>query len=315
MRWESRVTGGLRLMRFAALLAIVALMAACRPTDEGRAPADGDRELRVITSGGFAAAYDLLEPWAEDVLGIPLITEYGSSSGGAPGSIPVRLERGEQFDVIILSRSSLDRLTEEGEVRPDSRVDLVRSTIGMMVRRGEPRPDISSPEAFGRALVAAEAIGYSASASGTYLSTVLWPKMGIWEKLEPKARRVIGERVAAVVARGDVEVGFQQISEILPNESVELVGPIPDELQKVTTFSAGILERAHNAEDAKRLIDFLSSRSVTETIESTGLIPVLLEEDGAGSPAGLLDKGAESSVTEIPRTDSSPAAVDLESVP
>lgn len=232
------------------------------------------REIRVFTSGGFTAAYNILAPEFEKTTGINIITSYGASSGGAPDSIPSRLSRGEAADIIILSRSSLDRLTESGEVVPGSRVDLVRSSIGMAVRSGAPMPDISTTESFIEAMIAAESIGYSASASGTYLSTVLFPRLGIWEQIEPKSKRILSERVGTVVARGEVEIGFQQISEILPIDGIDYVGPIPDDVQKVTTFSTGITTRAENPADAQALIDFLSSAAVVDTIASTGLEPV-----------------------------------------
>jgi molybdate transport system substrate-binding protein len=236
------------------------------------------REIRVITSGGFTAAYNILAPEFERATGIKLITSYGASSGGAPDSIPSRLSRGEAADIIILSRSSLDRLTTSGEVVPESRVDLVRSSIGLAVRAGAPAPDISSTESFVAALLAAESIGYSASASGTYLSTELFPRLGIWQEIEAKSERIVSERVASVVARGDVQIGFQQISEILPIEGIDFVGPIPSAVQKVTTFSAGITTRAENLRDAKALIDYLTSVEVANTITDTGLEPVVLEE-------------------------------------
>jgi tripartite-type tricarboxylate transporter receptor subunit TctC/ABC-type molybdate transport system substrate-binding protein len=280
MRLNRTAVSGPPLVSLVAALVTGGLTVACESADDSqpRIPSGEAREVRVVTSGGFSAAYDLLKDQAEETLGIRLHTERGASSGGALSSIPVRLERGERFDVIILSRSSLDRLTDERKVRPKSRVDLVRSTIGMAVKSGAPKPDIGSREAFVRTLMEAESIGYSASASGTYLSTVLWPEMGIWEQLRPKSTRILGERVAAVVARGDVQIGFQQVSEILPIEGADFVGTIPDELQKVTTFSAGILERADNREDAERLIRFLASRSAAATIESTGLEAVVLED-------------------------------------
>lgn len=249
--------------------------AAQTPNDRGGASAsDATAPLHVITSGGFAAAYDLLAPGFEEATGISLDTEHGASSGGAPDSIPVRLERGERFDVIILSRPSLDELTGRGFVRPDTRTDLVRSSIGMAVRAGAPAPDISTPERFVQTLLAAGSIGYSASASGTYLSTVLFPKLGLWGTLEPKSVRVVSERVAAVVARGEVEIGFQQISEILPIEGASFVGPIPDEYQQVTTFSAAVTSRSRQPTAARRLIDFLSSSDAAATIAATGLEPV-----------------------------------------
>lgn len=240
--------------------------------------------VQVMTSGGFTAAYQILGPEFEQSSGTKLETAYGASSGGARDSIPERLARGEPADVIILSRSSLDRLTEAGEVRGDTRIDLVRSRIGMAVREGAPHPDISTTDAFVEALLAAESLGYSASASGTYLSTDLFPQLGIWERIEDKSVRVVSERVGAVVARGDVEIGFQQISELLPIEGIDYVGPIPNELQKVTTFSAGITTKARSPEAAAALLQFLSSPDVAEAIAATGLSPVVTELEPSAQP-------------------------------
>ncbi len=256
-------------------------IASCQPSSDhtsGDESATADiSEIRVITSGGFTEAYNILAPEFEQATGIMLVTSYGASSGGAPDSIPSRLSRGEATDIIILSRSSLDRLTDSGEVVPESRVDLVRSSIGLAVRAGAPAPDISSTESFVEAMLAAESIGYSASASGTYLSTELFPRLGIWDEIEPKSKRILSERVATVVARGEVQLGFQQISEILPIEGIDFVGPIPSTVQKVTTFSAGITTRAENSTDAHALINYLSSVEVADTITNTGLEPVVLE--------------------------------------
>ena len=263
-----------------SMVALLVCLASCQlPQRPGHAPSETARtqEVRVVTSGGFAAAFDILAPGFEEQTGLTLITAYGSSSGGAIDSIPMRLERGEDFDVIILSQSSLNNLTERGHVRPDSRTDLVRSSIGMAVREGAEVPDISTVELFHKTLFEAKSIGYSASASGTYLSTVLFPRLGIWEELAPKSQRILSERVAAVVARGDVEIGFQQVSEILPIPGARFVGPIPAEYQRVTTFSTGIVESARNPVGAKQLVDYLSSTGVVETIAQTGLEPVAAE--------------------------------------
>ncbi len=262
-------------------ISLAIFVASCQPSTDPTANNEsivaGTREIRVITSGGFAAAYDILAPEFEQATGIKLITSYGSSSGGAPDSIPSRLSRGEATDIIILSRSALDRLTDSGEVVAESRVDLVRSSIGLAVRAGAPAPDISSTESFIETVLAAESIGYSASASGTYLSTELFPRLGIWDEIEPKSKRILSERVATVVARGEVQIGFQQISEILPIEGIDFVGPIPSTVQRVTTFSAGITTRAENSADAYTLIDYLSSAEVADSITTTGLEPVVLE--------------------------------------
>ena len=187
------------------VLAAAAAAAACGPpAGDAQVAADADAllEVRVVTSGGLAAAYDQLAPRFQDAAGISLVTAYGASGGGASDSIPARLERREPFDVLIMSQAGLLALIDRGLVQADTRVDLASSGIGVAVREGAPLPDVSTPEAFARALLAAESIGYSASVSGTYLSTELLPRIGLWEQLEPKSRRIESERVAAVVARG-----------------------------------------------------------------------------------------------------------------
>lgn len=236
---------------------------------------ESDRQLHVITSGGFTAAWDILGPIYGEAARVEITTEYGSSMGGGPQSIPVRLDRGETFDVVILNRPPLDGFADSGRVLPDTRVDLGRSLIGMAVRAGAPQPDISTREALTATLLAAQSIGYSASVSGTRLSTEVFPSLGIWEEIEPKTQRIVGERVAAVVARGEVEIGFQQISAILPVEGADFAGTIPDELQEIAFFSAGIMAQATNREEAERLIEFLSSAAAAPVIESTGLEPVV----------------------------------------
>lgn len=233
-----------------------------------------DVSLQVITSGGFAAAYTLLKPQFESETGIELDTSYGSSSGGAFDSIPVRLSEGEQFDVIMLSNKSLHNLMKAGYALPTDARDLVVSKIGMAVKEGAEHPDISTVEKFVEVLREAPSIGYSASASGTYLSTVLWPKMGIWDEIKDKSLRVKSERVATLVARGEVEIGFQQISEILPIAGAEFVAPIPDELQKKTVFSAAITSASKQQGAARCLLDFITSKEADSTIRSTGLIPL-----------------------------------------
>ena len=269
-------TGRRRGIRVLAGLVLAALLGAC--AEEGdQEPAPPVNELRVVTSGGFSSAYNRLAPRFEETTGIRVVTEYGASTGGATDSIPERLARGEQFDVVILSRSSLDRLTEAGHVLPESRTDLVRSLIGTAVREGAEVPDIATPEQFVEALLAAGSIGYSASVSGTYLATDLFPRLGLWEQLESKSERIVSERVAAVVARGDVEIGFQQISEILAVEGATLVGPIPDDYQKVTTFSTGVTTKAANPAAARRLIDYLAWVGNAPVIAATGLEPVAAE--------------------------------------
>lgn len=266
---------GLRYFNFRQLILVglFLLFTACQPADPGSTN-DNITRVRVVTSGGFTAAYNALAPRFEELTGVGLETEYGASSGGAYDSIPERLARGEEFDVIILSRPSLDNLTSQGFTVVDSRTDLVRSRVGMAVKSGASVPDIGTTEKFKQVLLDASSVGYSASASGTFLSTELWPALGIWSVIENKSQRIVSERVGAVVARGEVEIGFQQISELLPIDGIEFVGPIPDEVQRVTTFSAAITADAVNVSGASRLIEYLSSLEVVPVIEAKGLEPV-----------------------------------------
>jgi molybdate transport system substrate-binding protein len=139
-------------------------------------------EIKVMTSGGFTAPYQELTPQFEKATGHKVVTAYGASQGGAPDSIPSRLDRGEPVDIVILAAPALDGLIKQGKVQAGSRVDLVRSAIGMSVKAGAPKPDISTVEALKKTLREAKSIAYSASASGTYLSTVLFPQLGIWTR-------------------------------------------------------------------------------------------------------------------------------------
>src|SRR6266478_1991277 len=232
-------------------------------------------EVKVMISGGFFAAYRILAPEFQSATGHTVATSSGPSMGNTPEAIPNRLKRGEPADVLIMVGSALDELVKEGKVVSGSRVDLARSKIGMAVRAGTPKPDIGTVEAFKRTLLDAKSIAYSDSASGVYLSTVLFPRLGIADRVGPKSRKVAGnERVGALVARGDAEIGFQQISELLPVPGITFVGPLPPGAQQVTVFSAGIAVGAKEPEAARALIKFLVSGAATATIIRTGLEPM-----------------------------------------
>ena len=198
--------------------------------------------LEVMSSGGFTAAYQALSQMFTRNSEIDLNTVYGASMGGAPSSIPSRLARGDLADVVILATEGLDRLVADGHVLADSRVDLASSRIGMVVRSGAALPDI-------------------------------FHRLQIADRLADKSTRVLGERVGVVVARGDAALGFQQISELLPIPGVTYVGPIPDEVQKITIFSAGITTQAQNLTAAKALINFLASAQAAPIITQTGMVP------------------------------------------
>jgi molybdate transport system substrate-binding protein len=201
-----------------------------------------------------------------------VITAYGPSMGTTVNAIPVRLERGEPADVLILVGYALDDLVKQGKAV--SRVDLVNSKIGVAVKAGNPRPDISSADAIKRALLSAKTVAYSDSASGVYISTEMFDKLDIAAEMKDKARKIPATPVAEIVARGEAELGFQQISELKPIPGIDIVGPLPDALQKVTVFSAGIATGSKEPEAGKALIKFLGSPAARETLVNSGLEPI-----------------------------------------
>lgn len=251
--------------RIALILLVCGLLAAVTS-----ARAD---ELKVVTSGGFTAAYLELVPQYEAASHNKISTEFGPSMGTTHNAIPVRLDRGEAIDVVIMAGPALDELIKQGKVRAGSRVDLVRSKIGMAVKAGAPHPDISTVEALKRALLAAKSIAYSDSASGVYLSTELFPKLGISDQIKSKSKKIEADPVGGVVATGEFEIGFQQISELRPVKGIDIVGELPAGAQRVTIFAAGVPGTARHPETAKALIQWLASPVAYDAIRKSGLEP------------------------------------------
>ncbi|MEI6160133.1 MAG: substrate-binding domain-containing protein [Roseococcus sp.] len=228
--------------------------------------------LQVMTSGAFTAPLEILSPRFTTETGREIAIIRGASMGNAPDALPNRLARGEAADVVILARSSLDALVRAGQVSAGNERDLVHSAIAMAVRAGTPHPRIGTVDEFRQTLLNAASIGYSSSASGVYLSTELFARLGIAEQMASRARQ-FPRWVGLEVANGVVELGFQQVSELLPIPGIEIVGPLPAPIQRVTTFSAGIGARAEQPEAALALIRFLASPAVHQVIREAGLDP------------------------------------------
>ena len=226
-----------------------------------------------MTSGAFTAAYLELIPQLELLTKRKIVTA-ATSMGTGPDSIPSRLQRGEPVDVVIVADAALVELIKGGMILAESRTPLARSAIGMAVRAGAPKPDISSVDALKRTLLQAKSIAYSASVSGRYLTTELFQRLGIADQVMPKSRRIEGERVGAVVARGEAEIAFQQVSELLPVPGIDYVGPLPPEVQKVSVFSAGVTVGARDADAAHALIRFLASPDAAHAITKSGMEPI-----------------------------------------
>jgi molybdate transport system substrate-binding protein len=231
-------------------------------------------EVRVMISGGLTAAYTALVPEFERLTGNKVLTAFGPSMGTTVNAIPVRLERGEPADVLIMVGYALADLAKQGKVVAGSSVDLVKSPIGIAVKSGAPKPDISSADAVKRALLAAKTIAYSDSASGVYVSTEMFEKLGITDAMKDKARKIPATPVGEIVARGDAELGFQQIAELRPVSGIDIVGPLPSDLQKITVFAAGIATVSKEPEAGKALIKFLASPAARDAIVKSGMDPI-----------------------------------------
>jgi molybdate transport system substrate-binding protein len=258
-----------RVARFAPLrlllLALIASMAAQRPA--------GAETLTVMTSGAFRAALDKLSVAYEKKTGNAVVIVQGPSMGTDPAAIPARLTRGEKADIVILARSALDQLAADGFVTAADETDLGVSEIAMAVKTGARVPDIATVASFKRTLLSATSIAYSDSASGVYIKTELWKKLGLENQLAPKSRMIQATPVGEIVAKGEAQIGFQQMSELLPVKDIHIVGLIPEALQKATIFSAGRLVHAQHPAEARKLVSFLASPEVFGVIRASGMEP------------------------------------------
>ena len=227
-------------------------------------------QLNIIMSGGFAAAYQEIVPEFEKSTGIMVTTARGQSQGKGPNAIGAQLRQGASADVVIMSREGLDQLIAEGRIVAGTDVDLARTPLGMAVRAGAPKPDISTVDAFTRLLLRAKSITFPDSTTGIFMTTTLFPRLGIADEI---ARKITHTGVAAV-AKGDAEVAIQPVSELLHVPGTDFVGTIPAEVQYVSVFATAAVAGSKRLETAKRLIAFLGSESATKAIEKSGMEPL-----------------------------------------
>jgi molybdate transport system substrate-binding protein len=258
------------LSRWLAILAFVAL---------SMSNVASAAEVHVMISAGFFDVYSELGAEFERVTGHRLATIRGPSSGDSPEAIPTRLAHGESADVVILEGGSADQLIKKGLARADSKIVLALVQTGLVVRAGDPKPNIGSVDLFRKALTSAKSIAVSNSGSGKFIVETVLPKLGITDQVLPKTRSVrgppSGEPVAAVVARGDAEIGLQDVSELIHVPGITYVGPIPTELDRHSNYAAVITTEAKEPEAAKALIKLLSSAKARTIILKMGLtLPV-----------------------------------------
>ena len=221
--------------------------------------------IKVMLSAAFKEAY------------LELVPQFERASGHNVESLWVpsvqmmsRLKGGETVDLVILSAASLDDLKKAGLI--SDRSDLARSGIGIAVKAGARKPDLSSGEAVKRAVLAAKGVAYSTGPSGIYLMA-LFQRMGIAEAIKSKVKQVQGEPAGGVVARGEAEIAFQQVSELLPVPGIDFIGPLPADIQQITVFSAGLHVAARAPEAARALVKFFKAPAAAPVIKKTGMEP------------------------------------------
>ncbi len=214
-------------------------------------------QLRVMISGGFSGAYEQLLPEFERTSGIKVTTGSGASQGTGPQTIAAQLARGVPVDVVILSRQGLSELIAANRIAAGTDVDLAQVILGVGVRAGAAKPDVSTVEAFKSVLTKAKTVALPGSTSGIYLTKDLLPRLGIADQVKVKIMpRATG--ALALVAAGDADLVVMPVSEILHGKGVDLAGTIPMQIQLVQIFSAAIVAGSGERDAAKRLIDFLA---------------------------------------------------------
>jgi len=225
-------------------------------------------EINVLASGATKEAYLDLVPQFEKSSEHKVVTTWSGTV-----DIKKRIAAGEVYDLIIVAGPEIDAFTQQGKIVPGSRVDLMKSGVGIAVRAGAPKPDISSSEALKKTLLAAKSIGYSTGPSGVYVAS-LFERMGIADQIKLKLNQTSsGVAVGSIIANGEAEIGFQQVSELIHFPGVDYIGPLPADVQKTTVFSAGIHSGAKQPEATKALVKFLTSPAAAPVIEKHGMEP------------------------------------------
>jgi molybdate transport system substrate-binding protein len=223
-------------------------------------------EIKVLSSIATREAYNELVPQFERASGHTVATTWAGTV-----DILKRMAAGEVHDLVIISSTELDQLIKQGTIAAGSRADLARSGIGAAVRAGAPRPDIGSADSLKRTLLAAKTVGYTSGPSGVYMAGLI-ERMGIAADIKPKFRSVpSGGTIGTIVASGECEIGFQQVSELVHIKGIDYVGPLPPDLQRVTIFASGIQVGAGNANAAKALVQFLTTPAAVAVMKQHGL--------------------------------------------
>ncbi len=225
-------------------------------------------EIKVMASAAVKEAYLDLVPAFEKATGHKVTTIWAGTA-----NITKRIGDGEVVDMVIIPPANIEKLTLDGKLVPGSKTDIAKSGVGVAVRSGLPKPDISSGEALKQAVLAAKSVAYSSGPSGFYIAD-LFRKMGITDQINNKVRQTpSGVQVGEVVARGEADLGFQQVSELLHVKGIDYLGPLPPDIQHITFFSAALHKGATAPDTAKALIKFLTAPEAAAIIRKTGMEP------------------------------------------
>jgi len=225
-------------------------------------------EIKVLSTQATEEAYKELVPQFEKASGHKVSTIFTGTLG-----VMKRLSDGEAYDLLVMSRQSIDELSQSGKVVAGSRTDIAKSGVGVAVTKGRPKPDISSVDALKKTLLSAKSIGYSTGPSGVYVIT-MFQKLGIADEIKPKLKQTpTGVFVGSIIASGEAEIGFQQVSELTFFPGIDYVGPLPAEVQLITVFSAGIQAGAKQVDAAKSLMSFISAPAAAAVYKKHALDP------------------------------------------
>ncbi|HEX3339431.1 MAG TPA: substrate-binding domain-containing protein [Pseudolabrys sp.] len=228
-------------------------------------------EVKLLTAGAFKQVVLALVPDFEKQTGNKVVVDNDTAGG-----LKKRIESGEAFDVAVITPAVIDELAGAGKIAAGSRVDLASVGIGVVVKEGAPRPDVSTVDAFKRALLEAKSVAYidpaSGGSSGIYIDKLL-ERLGIADQVRPKAKLKKGGYVADLIVSGEAELGLHQISEIVPVKGAALVGPLPKEIQNTTTYAAGLSASPQNKDAAQALIKMFSGPAAATVLKSKGMEP------------------------------------------
>jgi molybdate transport system substrate-binding protein len=230
-------------------------------------PINAAAQIRVIISGGFRAPYDEVLPEFERTSGIKVVTAEGMSQGTSPTVILAQLRRGVQADVVILGREGLEDIIADHRITAGTDVDLAQTPLGAGVAKGAPKPDLKTVESFKAALLRANGVAFMPSTTGIYMTTKLFPRLGIADAIAKKSHPT---GVAAVV-KGEAEITLQPVSELMNVGGLDFAGPLPPEAQYVSVFSAAIVEGSKQLDASRQLIAFLTSNKADNAIAKSGM--------------------------------------------